>query len=322
MKMPVVPKRLGRRELLSVSGSNKVFAELFHIRKDQIQYGISYNLEGYINSSFCLNRDDAPCQYEIFLSDYEGSKNFSFDFQDDEIAKFNQYLCVSLVSNRCFYDVGQQLTAMESNHPSWGKFLLDRIGNNGVLDILTPGRLWEEADRYFAWIGEDDSWDCEYECTPHGDTLTPETFKEYYPVWVLEKAPKSCPEDLAEIPVVAEFLQSVKFYLNRPSAKGAWANLHFMELPGCYASAGGVCFTGGRNELERDPVVIASDEECNCYNETDGCHPGGECFEFLLTPEHHERNLYVKERLDCFMKVLTKFENLMDWIRGGHCESV
>lgn len=319
---PSVPERLGCKELLFAAGVNQIFAEIFQIREDLIHNGIRYNLEDYINSTFCLKRDDTPCKYEIFVSDYEGCRNFCFDFQDDEIAKLNQYLCVSLVSDRCFYDVGQQLTAMESNHPSWGKFLLDRIGNNGVLDILTPGRLWEEADRYFGWIEEGGTWESADECTPHGEELTPESFKEYYPAWTLEKAPGCCPEDLAEIPVVSEFLQAVKFYLNRPSAKGAWANLHFMELPGSYASAGGISFTGGRNELERDPVVIASDEECNCYNETDGCHPGGECFEFLLTPEHRERNLYVKARLDLFMSVLTKFEKLMDWIRGGNYESL
>lgn len=308
---------------MSVSGSNKVFAELFRVREDQIQYGISDNLEVYINSTFGLNREDAPCNYEVFVADHQGVQNFCFDFQDDEIAKSNQYLCVSLVSDRCFYDVGQQLTAMERRHPSWGKFLLDRIGNHGVLDILTPRRLWEEADRYFAWIGEGDSWESADECTPHGDELTPEIFQEYYPAWIFEKAPVHCPEDLAEIPAVTEFLQAVQRYQDRPSAKAAWAPIQFLELPGCYASAGGICFTSDRrHELERDPVVIASDEECNNYNETEGCHPGGECFEFLLTPEHHERNLYVKERLDLFMTVLAKFEKLMDWIRGGHDESV
>ena len=295
-----------------------MWKDLFPVPGESGGMSIRDRLDRYINSVCGLERK-SPVNYETYLCDYEGLQNFCFAFDDAEFVQNHSYICVALISDRQFYDVGPHLEQLEAKHNSWGQFLLNTIGNNGVLDILTPCRIWEEADRYFGWIGcEENMWESEWEegdLTPHGEVLTPKVFKEYYPPWVFKKAPERCPEDLAEIPAVADFLCAVKNLLENPSPEAKFLPLHFAELPGCDASAGGILWTKDRNEVERDPVMIASDEECNCYNETEGCHPGAWCFEFLLTPEYQERNRYIRRKLALFLDVLKTFDSLIEWIR-------
>ena len=326
LKLPVLPDKLGTRKRPQSVILDRMWKDLFPISEECVRVNIRDRLERYINNTYGFERIK-PVNYDMYLCDYDGLQNFCFDFQDEDLAKHHSYICVSLISDRQFYDVGSNLEELEEKHPSWGKFLLNQIGNNGVLDILTPGRIWEEADRYFGWIGdEDNQWESEWEeehLTPYGEIMTPKIFKEYYPPWVFEKAPERCPKDLAEIQTVSDFLCAVKNYFENLSTTNAeYLPLNFAELPGCYASAGGILWTKDRNEWERDPVIIASDEECNSYNEIEGCNPGARCFEFLLTRENQERNLYIRHKLDLFLEVLKTFDSLMKWIRKeGEYES-
>lgn len=313
LTMPQIGSGLLEKDMGTDRLANMLFADLFRIPSDLIHEDIRENLFNYINGKFSLSNID-PVNYEIFLCDIQGIKDFVYEFDEEEFAAANHYFCLALISTRKVYNCGAQLEVLERKHPSWGKYLLSLIGNNGVLDILTPPRCWEEADRYFGWMGEENSWESADGLTPFGEELTPEKFKEYYPSWIFEKAPEKCPEDLAEIPDIAAFQDALKNWYEREKNDPSWVSTHFMELPGSYASAGIIAWTKGRNELERDPVVIASDEECNSYNESEGCNPGAVLFEFLLKKEHQERNLWIKKNFDLFLSVLKNFENMMDWI--------
>lgn len=310
LTLPELGQFLMEKEPEKICMENLIFSNIFHVPQDQIKYGMRENLQMYVNEKFSLSGID-PVNYEIFLCDIQGIKDFVYEFDEEEFAADNHYLCLALISSRKVYDCGAQLEVLERKHPSWGKYLLSLIGNNGVLDILTPDRCYEEADRYWNWMEEPDS---EWESTVLDTDITPEKIKEYYPAWIFEKAPENCPEDLAEIPEIAAFQDAVKNWYDREKNDPSWASTHFMELPGSYASAGIIAWTKGRNELERDPVVVASDEECNSYNESEGCNPGAVLFEFLLKTEHEKRNCWIKKNFDLFLSVLCAFEKMMDWI--------
>ena len=311
LTLPEIPEDLKEAGKTDVNYEKILLYNLFEFPPETWQWGIRENLQKYVDDKFSLSGID-PVNYELYICDVKGIQDLCYEFDEREYAVKNNYLCLSFTSGRQFYDVGLQLENMEKTHPGWGKYILNLI-ETGVIDILTPSRCWEEAERYFGWIGEEDkSWVSEF-----GDEeLTPAKYKEYYPGWIFEKAPEKCPEDLAEVPEISAYITAVEQFRNVPDYNIAWGRCEFMELPGSYAASGGIAWTKDRNELERDPVVMASDEEWRSYNESEGCNPGTVQFEFLLKKEHHDRNKWLKQRFDSFLACLQTFDNMMRFIEN------
>ena len=312
MNFPEIPK-----ELLSFNAKKVNYAaiglkDIFQFPEDDIQYGLAEAFKSYL-TKHGIPEKIYPAGYELYLIDIENMELFYNEplERDKEMLRSNGYLALLLSSSRRVYDIGMELERIEIKHRKWGRSLLSILGN-GFIDCLTPSRLWEEGEKYYSWLGDPEFFTGDSDCYVH-----PNEFVKYYPEWAfIGEDIKNIPPGLAAVPSVREYKHACNTYCSMKNYHGDDFHGDLVGiLPGAYAAPAVIGWTKGRNEIERDPAVIASDEEIMCAEECEGCNPGAEKFEFLLMGNHRGRNLHEKRRFDLFLDCLVKFENLIDWIK-------
>ena len=311
--MPQLSSEQMKRIEMNVDITALLLQRIFQFDQKDLNFGLPYAMKQYLQTEIGLKSDIDPAGYELFFLDLEGVKNFVYEpIDDQDYLQANDYFAIALSSYRTIYDVGSQLKSIEAKHPNWGKSLLKLIGR-GEINILTPETCWMESDRYFCWDNEEEELD-------EDDIVSRDFFKSYYPEWAYERYDQNFPEDLLNIPQVRNFIDCQNRYRHRRNPDISMLPLHYITLPGWEASAGVIAWTENRNELENDPCVIASDSDIDNFNQIDGCNNGAYMFEFLLNDRHYERNLYIKNTMDLFLKLLKSFEEMMIWITRWNYE--